>query len=94
MGQTAKVSGRATTTYANERGTHIRYHATEVVSFNAKQITLRTDGYFTLTTRTRMNQASNQYGLGYRVFQKDFNWFVEHGGKVIPFLGTQLVLKR
>jgi hypothetical protein len=94
MGQTAKVSGRATTTYTDERGTHIRYHATEVVSFDAKRVTLRTGGYRTLTTRTRMNQASNQYDLGYHVFQKDFAWFVNHAGKVIPFLGTQLVLKR
>jgi len=23
-----------------------------------------------------MNQAANQYGLGFQVYQKDYNWFV------------------
>jgi hypothetical protein len=32
-----------------------------------------------------MNQASNQFGLGFRVYQKEWVWYVEYKGKVMPF---------
>ncbi len=70
MSQTAKVSGVATTIRTDTNGTHVRYHSTDVVSFNDKTITLRTGGWNTATTRLRMNQASNQFHLGFSVYQK------------------------
>ena len=48
-------------------------------------LTLDDGGWATSTTKTRMNQASRQFGLGYRVFQKDYDWFIEVNGEVIPF---------
>lgn len=61
------------------------YHSTEVVRATATIVTLDSGGYRTHTTKTRMNQAANQYGLGYQVFQKDFEWFVGYHGAVHPF---------
>ena len=29
------------------------------------------------TTKKKMNQASNQFNLGYEVFQKDWYWFID-----------------
>ena len=45
----------------------IKYHATNVVTFNDKEIVLRTGGWKTKTTKARMDQASNQFGLGYSI---------------------------
>ena len=65
------------------------YHSTPVVQINdtssGKCVILNNGGWDTATTKTRMNQASNEYGLGFQVFQKDFDWFVKVGGKVYEY---------
>ncbi len=62
------------------------YHATEVVKVEDGFITLDHGGWLTTTTKTRMNQASNQFGLGFYVFQKAGEWFITlPTGKVIDF---------
>lgn len=55
----------------------ITYHNTLIVDV-AKDgtITLNSDGYQTVTTKRKMNQAANQFGLGFSVFQKNYEWFV------------------
>ena len=58
----------------------VKLHQTEVVRFNDKKIILNSGGWQTVTTKTRMNQASNQFGLGYYVYQKDHEWFVDYNG--------------
>ena len=83
MSQTREVRGVATSIRTEDGWTHIRYHNTDVVSFNNDEIVLRTGGYRTATTRTRMNQAANQFGLGFRIHQSDFAWFVNNN----PFGG-------
>ena len=76
----------------NGSSLEVYYHNTRVVFYCNGFITLNTGGWSTATTKLRMNQASNQYNLGYRVFQKDFNWFVEYQGKTIPFNTERLTL--
>lgn len=56
------------------------YHSTPVVKWNDKEIILDTGGWRTATTKNRMNQVSQQFGLDYRVYQKDFCWFVSYEG--------------
>jgi hypothetical protein len=63
----------------------ITYWGTHVVKFDHEKIVLNSNGYRTATTKTRMNQAANQFGLNFSVFQKKGAWFVDFGGKVIPF---------
>jgi len=70
------------------------YHNTQVVRVTDKEITLNTGGWSTVTTKLRMNQAANEYGLGYKVFQKDYAWFVTYKGETIPFKEYSLKLKR
>jgi len=83
-------------TYIRSSGQSIivRYHNTDVVKFTPKTITLNTGGWKTNTTKTRMNQASNQYGLGFSVSQVKGVWYVSHKGKKIPFKGNTLKLRR
>lgn len=93
MPQTQRVSGVATSIRGEEGRTIIRYHNTDVVSFNDKDVILNTGGWKTATTKTRMNQASNQFGLGYQVSQKKGDWFVDYKGQTIPFDSDSLTLE-
>ena len=95
MSQTRTV-GRTATTVArgNDGALRVTYHSTDVVTVNQDgSITLNTGGWRSKTTKLRMNQASNQYGLGYQVWQKDWEWFVTWQGKDIPFEGQRIVLE-
>ena len=59
------------------------YHNTEVVKVrNNRYITLNNGGYYTATTKRRMNQASQQYNLCFSVYQSDFTWYVRWGDDV------------
>ena len=78
--------GRTATQVFNEdhpvlgKVTIVVYHNTPVVKFNGDKIILDSGGYKTLTTKTRMNQAANQFGLGFFVFQKGYDWYVDYQG--------------
>lgn len=91
MAQTHRV-GRTATTVRNENGVlSVVYHSTEVVRKEAGKITLRTGGWFTATTKSRMNQAANQFGLCFCVSQVDHRWYVSlPNGKQIPFEGNEI----
>ena len=79
MGQTQKIGTHATTVTAKNAEISVVYHSTEVVRANLAErwVIFDNGGYETNTTKGRMNQFCNQYGLPVSVFQKRFNWFVE-----------------
>lgn len=78
MAQTHRVSGIATKVREENGSTVVRYHSTDVISWNSQDIILNSGGWRTATTRLRMNQASNQFDLGIHVFQEDHEWFVSY----------------
>jgi|TARA_Y100000310_G_C20335694_1_gene647385 hypothetical protein len=86
MGQQTRV-GKYRTTVATDRDgvTRVTYHQTAVVEFDSTTITLNTGGWATNTTKTRMNQAASQFGLGFRVYQHNFNWYVVFKGWTYQF---------
>lgn len=95
MAQTSRVSGVATRVYQANGATLVAYHSTDVVRFDDKTVTLNTGGWFTNTTKLRMNQASNEYGLGFTVQQKDGQWFVHTRGEgTLSFNGSSITFKR
>ena len=74
--------------------TYVKYHNTRVVAFSENAIILDTGGWFTPTTKTRMNQTSNAFGLGFQVYQKNYEWYVENiNGNVQHFKNKTLKLK-
>lgn len=85
MAQRMQVRGRATRIETNGGWTFVRYHSTDVVRFNYNTIILSTGGWETVTTKLRMNQASNQFGLGYTVYQKNHVWYCDWNGKTFVF---------
>ncbi len=94
MPQQQKVSGRSTWFFNDGTYNVVQYHATPVVRWNDDEIILNTGGWMTMTTKDRMNQASNQFGLGFSVHQEDYEWFVYYKRKKIPFITDELVLER
>lgn len=81
----------ATTVVTNEDGTEsCLYHQTKIVTWDRATrgtAVLNSGGYRTATTKTRMNEVSKHYGLGFCVFQKCGDWFVtDHNGQTFPFV--------
>lgn len=94
MSQQNKVGKHATTIKTEGNLTSIKYHQTKVVEFSDSWILLNNGGYKTQTTKTRMNQASNQFNLGYRVYQKNYIWYVDYKNKTFQFEGDEMSLSR
>lgn len=85
MSRMNKLSSYKTNIYHNKT-TEIYYHSTCIVEFNQDQVTLKSGGWQTVTTKRKMNQASNQFHLGYSVFQKDHVWYVTlPSGETVDF---------
>jgi len=59
----------------------VTLHETDIVKVDRfGRITLKTGGHRTWATRTRINQVSDEYALGFKVIQKDFTWYVIANG--------------
>lgn len=90
-----KVGNYATTISNDGVHTIVTYHATQVVKFNDKEIILNTGGWRSKTTKSRMNQASNQFNLGYKVWQECGEWYVMWaGGLTQTMLSNSIRLER
>lgn len=93
MAQTSIVRGVATTIRGEDGYTIVRYHSTDVVKFDDCQIILNSGKWQTVTTKLRMNQTSNQFGLGYGVYQRKHQWYVSYKGIELAFYDG-MVLER
>jgi hypothetical protein len=85
MAQQYHIGSHKTTIQTREGVTYVRFWHTDVVAFSDKEIILNSGGWQTPTTKTRMNQTANQFGLGFCVYQRRFAWYVKVGEKVLPF---------
>ena len=98
MAQMYEVGKHATTIATGEDGkTRVTYHSTIVVEFDNEIVTLNTGGWETVTTKTRMNQTSNKFRLGYQVYQKNYQWYIWFPGtdrEEIPFEGRKVSFQR
>lgn len=83
-----KLSNYRTTIMATNGRLSIVYVSTEIVLATPETITLDSGGYQTVTTKRKMNQASNQFGLGYGVYQRTGKWYVDlrNGAEGMPFV--------
>ena len=93
MARNDKVGTHKTHIYTSDGYTCIRYHSTEVVKFNDDEIILNSGGWQTVTTKLRMNQASNQFRLGFYVHQRQHEWFVTNSGRTYSF-NDGMILER
>lgn len=92
MAQTHTFKGTARAQLTVNGARHYVYHRTAVVIVNSdRTIRLDSGGWRTATTRTAMNQASNQDELGFRVFQRAGDWLVTWQGRELPFADQMLL---
>ena len=94
MARNNKISKTATKIRVEAGKTFVRYHATDVVAFDADIITLNSGGWRTATTKSRMNQTANEYNLPFQVFQKKHNWFVTIGSETVEFTDGMTFARR
>ncbi len=85
MGQQETIGKHKTTVSASNGWAIVVYHQTTVVKFNDSQIVLDTGGWYTPTTKSRMNQTSNQFDLGFDVYQRNFAFYVYFKGENYMF---------
>jgi hypothetical protein len=71
-----RVSSYQTKINTYQGGGNVRYHKTDIVNWDDEHVILDTGHFQTVTTKRKMNQASNQFGLGVSVFQKNRLWYV------------------
>jgi len=73
----------------------ITYHKTQIVAFDRLNISLDTGGWDGVTTRRKMNQASNQFGLGYSIYRVKCETFVRApDGSVSPLAQRMTFARR
>jgi hypothetical protein len=88
MSRMNKLSSYRTTIRGNDNGgLEVVYVSTPIVTLEGDTVTLNSGGWETVTTKRKMNQASNQFGLGFGVFQKEWVWFVDlPNGETVKFV--------
>ena len=94
MSRYNKVGKHKTSVVSKNAAMTVTYHPTEVVIATPTTITLNTGGWKTNTTKLRMNQAANQFDLGYCVYQHKNKWYVSYKNQTIPFGAETLILAR
>ncbi len=93
MAKTNEI-GKHKTTVTTENGvTKVKYHNTVVVEFDKHGILLNSGGYRTNTTKLRMNQTSQQFGLGFSVYQRKGEWYISMYDTELSFYDNIRLIK-
>lgn len=90
------ITRNNTTITEGENERSVTLHSTKIVTVKPDEIILNTGGWETVTTKTRMNQVANTWNLPYKVFQKDYEWYVRdrRTGAVEEFGNVEGSMKR
>jgi hypothetical protein len=94
MTQTRRISGVATEVFKDKLDTVVKLYDTEVVRWDSKRILLNTGGFFTATTKRRMNQTSNEFNLGFNVYTHKGDWMISFKGETFFFEDSEATLLR
>ena len=70
--------------------TQVIYHGSVIVCFNSNKVILSSHGWRTSSTKQRINQASEEFGLGFTVYQKNWNWYVNCKGGSLDIASSQV----
>jgi hypothetical protein len=62
---------------------HFRLHDTDILTFSEETITIRCGGWYTYTTKDRLNSL---LPLGLNVWQKDRQWYLNTPHGEVPFI--------
>jgi len=98
--QMSEIGKHATNVVTQDGVTTVVYHSTPVVTWVQAEDTVILDsgGYWTYTTKARMNQAAAMLGLPYHVQQRDGTWYVtvtyaDGSTEVLPFKDRKITIE-
>ena len=90
-------SNTSVTYYPSENYSEVRLHGNLIAWLDhTKQVlAISSAGWYTNTTKSRLNALLHEFNTGIRVFQKNFDWFVSDftGKKKVDFYDGLLVYK-
>ena len=73
-------------TYSPERdASYVYLHGNHIATIGDTFLELYTCGYKTNTTKSRLNAILQEHANGDYIFQKNYEWFINTNGRVIPF---------
>jgi hypothetical protein len=93
MTKTQKILGRSTKVYQNQEMTIIRYHETDIVSFNDNEIILNSGNWLTSSTKKKMNQAAHLFELDFAVYQHKSKWYVNFKDQTYDFYDGMILFR-
>lgn len=62
---------------------YLQFHETAILYFYVNKIVYNTGGYFTNTTKDRLNRFGLQ---SIKIYKQDFSWYFTYRGKQMPFI--------
>lgn len=81
-----KKNLKKTSTYLEKHPTediiYLFYHNTAVVTYKPEGFEVYTGGYYTVTTKSRINEFTP---LEFNVYQKNYTWFADIKGETYEF---------
>ena len=68
-------------------------HRTAIAVWDDKNqaLKLNTGGWYSVTTKSRLNAILDQLITGARVFQRDFNWFLSYNNQTHDFMDGMIL---
>ena len=68
-------------------------HRTAIAVYDHKNqaLKLNTGGWATVTTKSRLNAILDQLITGARVFQRDFNWYLNYNNQTHDFMDGMIL---
>ena len=67
-------------------------HQIATVDHNLKAVKLDSCGYETVTTKSRLNALLSEVKYGCKVFQKNFDWFVNYQDETASFYDGMILI--
>lgn len=58
---------------------YVRLYNTDIIVLDANALWLNSGGYWTVTTKSRINDVLTGLGFPISVIQKDFDWYITNG---------------
>jgi len=72
--------------YSPERdASYVYLHGNHIATIGDTFLELYTCGYRTVTTKSRLNAILKEHGNEARIFQRNFEWFVNDGNQTVRF---------
>ena len=82
-------AGSNTTVSYNEltncSSVYLHGHQIATLDYHTNALKLSSCGYETVTTKSRLNALLSEFKYGCRVFQKQFDWYLQNGNQTVDF---------